>query len=80
MTVHVDIKDPAVTLATVVDQARHGEDVVLTEAGAPVAKVVAVLERKPGDRPPGGLFAGRVKIGPKMFEPTDEEILRDFGM
>jgi len=80
MTVQVDIKDPAATLATVVDQARHGEEVVLTDDGTAVARVVSVPARKPGDRPPGGLFADRIKVGPMMFAPTDEQILRDFGM
>lgn len=80
MTVHVDITDPAATLASVVDKARLGEEVVLTEGGAPVARIVSLPSRRTGSRPPPGLYADRIKVGPKMFEPTDEEILKDFGV
>jgi len=79
MTVHVDIKDPAVTLATVVDKARHGEDVVLTEAGAPVAKVVAV-PAKVSRRAAAGSMAEWKGLLPLATMPTDEETIRDFGL
>ena len=79
MTVQVDIKDPAASLVQVVDRARHGEEVLLTEAGNPVARVTAVVPVSHRRAAPGS-FAEFDWLIPIIDAPTDEEIIKDFGL
>lgn len=79
MTVHVDITDPAAMLASVVDKARHGQEVVLTDSGSPVAKVVSVPTKADRRNAAGGMADWKWLL-PIATMPTDEETIREFGL
>lgn len=53
-----------------------GEEVVLSQAGTPVARIVPVT-RQPSPRTPG-LDRGKVVIAPDFDEPLPEEVLDNF--
>ncbi|MEA5599000.1 MAG: type II toxin-antitoxin system Phd/YefM family antitoxin [Richelia sp. RM2_1_2] len=53
-----------------------GEEVVLSQAGNPVARIVPVT-RQPSPRIPG-LDRGKVVIAPDFDEPLPEDVLNDF--
>ncbi len=81
----VTLDEAQATLPTLVDAARAGEEVVLTDsAGAPVARVTAV---EASARPPIRRIPGEVRsrpgwenfeYDPELFRPmTDEELIAD---
>ncbi|MBE9213677.1 type II toxin-antitoxin system Phd/YefM family antitoxin [Plectonema cf. radiosum LEGE 06105] len=53
-----------------------GEEIVLSQAGTPVARIVPVI-RQPSPRIPG-LDCGKVSIAPDFDEPLPEDVLNDF--
>lgn len=72
MTKPVNIAEAKAHLSALVDRAAAGEEIILSKAGRPIARLVPLAERmprQPGVRRewqvPGGLF----------LEPTDEEDL-----
>ncbi|MEO0936321.1 MAG: type II toxin-antitoxin system Phd/YefM family antitoxin [Cyanobacteria bacterium J06641_2] len=57
-------------------QVLAGEEVVLSQAGTPVARIVPVT-RQPSPRIPG-LDRNKVVIAPDFDEPLPEDVLNDF--
>ncbi|NJM23990.1 MAG: type II toxin-antitoxin system Phd/YefM family antitoxin [Richelia sp. SM1_7_0] len=53
-----------------------GEEVVLSQAGTPIARIVPVT-RQPSPRIPG-LDRDKVVIAPDFDEPLPEDVLNDF--
>ena len=53
-----------------------GEEVILSQAGLPVARIVP-LNQRPLPRIPG-LDRGKVVIAPDFNEPLPEDVLNDF--
>jgi prevent-host-death family protein len=63
-------------LSRLVERAEGGEEIVISRAGKPAAKLVPVVEKKPGRRKLGG-WEGKVWIAPD-FDEFDKEIERMF--
>jgi len=68
----VDIREAKAQFSRLVDQAVAGEEVVITKAGKPVARLVAYDQPKLPERKPGSL-KGKIWISPD-FDAVDEEI------
>jgi prevent-host-death family protein len=73
--VQVNVHEAKTHLSRLLERVERGEEVVISRAGTPVARLVAV-ERPPRRRVPGG-WKGRVWIADD-FDETDEEIIRLF--
>jgi len=70
------------SLARLVSEVEKNGEVVITRAGKPVAKLVAVnAEKKPSkpksDRTPG-FMKGQIWIGPDFDDPLPDDILKAF--
>jgi prevent-host-death family protein len=73
MAVVVNMHKAKSDLSRLVARALAGEEVIITRAGQPVARLVPIRrERVPG------LGRGKVEIGPDFDKPLPEEILREF--
>ena len=72
----VNIHAAKTHLSRLVEQAEHGEEIIIARNGKPVARLVPYQgERRP--RQPG-YWRGRVRILPG-FDEADEEIAQLFG-
>ena len=57
----------------------HGEEIIISRAGTPVAKVVPVRDR--ARRTGRGSLAGRLRLAEDWDSPAvNEAIARDFGL
>lgn len=70
MTQQVSIQDPTVTVESVVDQVRHGEEVVLLDQGRPIARVVPI-PALPAQRIPG-LNRGAITVDETFDDPLPD--------
>lgn len=73
MTV-VSVQQAEENLSQLVERAATGEEIVLTESGRPVAKIVAVAAEP---RRPGRL-KGRIRIADDFDAPLPESIAKPF--
>lgn len=60
------------SLSRLVDRAANGEEIILSKAGRPMAKLVP-YQRSPEPRQPGG-WEGRVRISEDFDAPLPPEI------
>lgn len=77
--VQFNIHEAKTQLSRIIDRVEHGEEVIISRAGRPVAKVVPLPTsvRRPGR----GSLAGRLSWADDWDSPeTNEEIARDFGL
>ena len=74
MAILVNMHKAKSDLSRLVSQALGGEEIIITRAGKPVARLVPVQQ----DRSPG-LATGRIRISADFDAPLPEQILRDFG-
>jgi antitoxin (DNA-binding transcriptional repressor) of toxin-antitoxin stability system len=58
-------------LAELVEQAKQGEEIVLTEQNRPVARLVAVVAPS-RPRPKAGTLKGKIRLSPDFDEPLDD--------
>lgn len=63
-------------LSRLVDRAASGEEIILSKAGKPLAKLVP-FNRSPAPRQPGG-WEGQVRISEDFDEPLPPEIQAAF--
>jgi prevent-host-death family protein len=74
-----NIHEAKTQLSRIIDRVEHGEEVIISRAGRPVAKVVPLPTsvRRTGR----GSLAGRLHV-PDDWDSaeTNEEIARDFGL
>ena len=69
------IHEAKTNLSKLIEQACHGEDVVIARWPEPVVRLVPIADVK-GRRQPGAL-RGKLRVGPQFFEPlSDEELAR----
>ena len=66
----VDLKQAQSNLKELVDQAAHGEEVILTQEGRPVAKIIPIARRAVERR--FGSAKGLITIPPEFDEPLDD--------
>ena len=76
MSTTVDVHEAKTHLPELVDRASRGEEIVITEAGKPVARLVAATER-PARREPGSA-EGTLWISEDLDDPLPEEIQKYF--
>lgn len=64
------------SLSRLVDRAAGGEEIILSKAGKPLAKLVP-FRRSPVPRQPGG-WEGQVRIAEDFDDPLPEDLLAAF--
>ena len=73
-----NIHDAKTHLSRLVDRVEHGEEIVISRAGTPVAKLVPIAPRARRTR--RGSLAGRLELSADWDSPqVNEAIARDFG-
>lgn len=75
MAVNVSIPEAATQFIELMNRVRLGEEVIISEAGVPVARLLPIREKSP--RIPGQ-DKGKVIIAPDFNDPLPEDILNDF--
>lgn len=74
-----NIHDAKTHLSRIIDRVEHGEEVVISRAGSPVAKVVPLTRRV--HRAGRGSLRGKLVLTGDWDSPeVNEEIARDFGL
>lgn len=69
------IHEAKTNLSKLIEQACHGEEVVIARGPEPVVRLVPIADAK-GRRQPGAL-RDKLRVGPEFFEPlADEELAR----
>jgi len=74
-----NIHDAKTNLSRIIDRVEHGEEIIISRAGTPVAKVIPL---KPGIQRLGrGSLAGRLVLTDDWDSPeVNDGIARDFGL
>lgn len=72
----VGIHEAKTNLSRLIPAAQTGEDIIITKAGKPVARLVPFIE-KTGPRLLG-LYRGKVKLHGDLLAPLPLEIVNDF--
>lgn len=75
----VNLYEAKTHLSSLVERAAKGEEIVITKAGKPLAKLVAIALASESPRVPGGNFLGVTYLADDFDAPLAEETLRDFG-
>jgi prevent-host-death family protein len=73
----VNVHEAKTHFSKLLERVSHGEEVTISKAGRPVAKLVPV--RPTTDRRTPGSARGRIKIGADFDEALPEDIQRAFG-
>jgi prevent-host-death family protein len=76
MTITVNIHEAKTQLSRLLVRVEEGEDVVISRAGRPVARLVPVVAR--GARRVPGSAAGLIHIMPDFDDPLPEALLDAF--
>ncbi len=63
-------------LSKLIEAAERGEEVIISRAGTPVAKLVALQNQKPVRK--AGSMKGRFEVPESFFEPLPEDLLDAF--
>ena len=73
-----NIHDAKTNLSRIIERVEHGEEIVISRAGTPVAKVVPLTRRV--DRAGRGSLRGRLVVAPDWdSDEVNDAIARDFG-
>jgi prevent-host-death family protein len=67
-----DLHEAKTSLSRLVDRAASGEEIILSKAGKPLAKLVP-FHRPPEPRQPGG-WEGRIRISEDFDDPLPPEL------
>ncbi|MGI5213079.1 type II toxin-antitoxin system Phd/YefM family antitoxin [Plantactinospora sp. CA-290183] len=74
-----NIHDAKTNLSRIIDRVEHGEEIIISRAGHPVAKVIPLIPRV--DRTGRGSLRRRLVAAEDWDDPeVNEAISRDFGM
>ena len=74
-----NIHDAKTNLSRIIDRVEHGEEIIISRAGTPVAKVVPLYPRT--KRTGRGSLAGRLVMADDWDSPeVNETIAGDFGL
>jgi prevent-host-death family protein len=74
-----NIHEAKTQLSRIIERVERGEEIVISRAGKPVAKVVPI--RRQVHRTAGGSLKGVLVLDDEWDSPeTNEQIARDFGM
>lgn len=73
-----NIHDAKTHLSRIIDRVEHGEEIIISRAGTPVAKVIPLNPR--AKRVRRGSLSGRLVLGDDWDAPeVNDAIARDFG-
>jgi prevent-host-death family protein len=74
----VNIHDAKTHLSRLVERAEHGEEIVISRAGHPVAKLVPLT--RDARRTGRGSLRGKLVVAPDWDSPeTNDDVARQFG-
>lgn len=74
-----NIHEAKTQLSRIIDRVEHGEEIIISRAGHPVAKVVPLIRRV--NRTGRGSLRGKLTLGEDWDSAeTNAEIAHDFGM
>jgi prevent-host-death family protein len=74
-----NIHDAKTNLSRIIERVEHGEEIIISRAGTPVAKVVPLARR--ARRTGRGSLRGLLELTPDWDSPeVNEAIADDFGM
>jgi prevent-host-death family protein len=74
-----NIHEAKTNLSRIIDRVEHGEEIVISRAGTPVAKVIPLNRRV--DRSGRGSLAGQLVVAEDWDSAeVNESIARDFGL
>jgi prevent-host-death family protein len=74
-----NIHDAKTNLSRIIDRVEHGEEIIISRAGTPVAKVVPLTRKV--DRVGRGSLRGALVVAEDWDSPeVNEAIARDFGL
>lgn len=74
-----NIHDAKTNLSRIIDRVEHGEEIIISRAGNPVAKVIPLIQRV--DRKGRGSLRGTLVLTEDWDSPeVNELIARDFGL
>jgi len=76
MTLTLNIHEAQTQLAQLLERVRQGEEIIIAEAGRPVARLV-LIDRPTAPRVPGSA-AGQVVIADDFDAPLPESILKTY--
>ena len=72
-----NIHDAKTNLSRIIDRVEHGEEIIISRAGTPVAKVVPLQRTRRTRR---GSLTGRLELTDDWDTPeTNDAIAQDFG-
>jgi prevent-host-death family protein len=72
----INLYEAKTNLSSLVERAAAGEEIIITKAGRPLARLVPLAKRvKPRDL---GLLAGQVWIADDFDDPLPDDLLRAF--
>ena len=74
-----NIHDAKTNLSRIIDRVEHGEEIIISRSGTPVAKVIPLNRRV--DRVGRGSLAGELVVADDWdSSKVNESIARDFGL
>jgi prevent-host-death family protein len=74
----INIYEAKTHLSALVEEAAHGEEIVIAKAGKPMAKLVPLEQKVLSPRKFGQNVLGVTYIAPDFDAPLPEEIIADF--
>jgi prevent-host-death family protein len=78
-TAQFNIHDAKTNLSRIIERVEHGEEIIISRAGHPVAKVIPLTHRV--DRRGRGSLRGTLVVAEDWdSDEVNEAIARDFGM
>ncbi|MEW6593563.1 MAG: type II toxin-antitoxin system prevent-host-death family antitoxin [Thermodesulfobacteriota bacterium] len=72
----IGIHEAKTNLSKLIPAAQTGEEIIITKAGKPVARLIPFVEK--GGQRPLGLYRGKVSFHGDLLAPLPAEILDDF--
>ena len=72
----INIHNAKTNLSRLIEKAAKGDEVVISRAGKPVAKLVPIKTAAPRRRK--GLLKNKIKIHPGFYKPLPEEVIAAF--
>ena len=72
----INIHNAKTNLSRLIEKAAKGDEVIISRAGEPVAKLVPIKPVTPRRRK--GLLKNKIRIRPSFYKPLPEEVIAAF--
>ena len=73
----INIHEAKTTFSKLIEKVKSGEEIIITKAGEPVAKLVPIFSKKIKNRTPGK-WKGQIFISDDCNDPLPKEMLKEF--